>query len=76
MSSNAVESSWQRVLGWMNRQRHKPGETVSAGASHAAEAREPRHAEQVDAWEDEGGAPAVRAAGGSAVPAPPADPTH
>jgi hypothetical protein len=76
MSSNAVESRWQRFLGWINRQRQEPGESVSAGASHATEGRELPKAEQVDAWEDEGGAPAVHAAGGSAVPAPPGNPTR
>ena len=76
MSSNAVGSSWQRFLGCIKRQGQKSGETMSDGASHAPEAREQPRAEQVHAWEDEGGAPAVGAAGVSAVPAPPADPTR
>lgn len=76
MSNNAVVSRWQRFLGWINRQRRIAGESVSAGASRAIDGRKQPKAEQVDAWEDEGGAPAVRDAGGSAVPTPPANPTR
>lgn len=74
MSSNAVESSGQRFLGWINRQQQRPGEPVSAGAANATGARERAKAEQLKVWEDEGGALADRAARDRAVPALPADP--
>lgn len=77
MSSNTLEPGWQRLLGWMNRRWRKSGEPVSAGESNLAEVREPCNAEQVDAWEDEGGAPAGHAAAGDrSAPVSPADPTH
>lgn len=76
MSRNTAESSWQRLLGWIDRQRQKPGEAISTGASHATETRELAKAEQVQAWEDEGGATAGGATGGSAEPDPPADLTR
>jgi hypothetical protein len=77
MSSNAVESGWQRLRGWMNRQWHKSVDPVSPGGSGAAEARETRTTEQVQAWEDEGGAPAIPGAGGgSSARASRADPKH
>jgi len=58
MSSNAVESGWQRLRGWMNRQWRRSVDPISARASGTAEGREIRSTEQVQAWEDEGGAPA------------------
>jgi hypothetical protein len=77
MSSNAVESGWQRLRGWMKRQWRRSVDPISAGASGAAEVREMRTTEQVQAWEDEGGAPARRAiGGGGAKPASRADPQH
>ncbi len=77
MSSNALESGWQRLRGWMNRQWRRSVDPISAGASGAAEGREMRTAEQVQAWEDEGGAPARRAVGGGgSEPASRADPQH
>lgn len=77
MSSNAVESGWQRLRGWMNRQWRKSVDPISAGASEAAEGREMRSTEQVQAWEDEGGAPAIPGAGGgSSARASRADPKH
>ena len=77
MSSNAVESGWQRLRGWMNRQWRKPVDSISAGAPGAAEGRERRTTAQVQAWEDEGGAPAGRAVGGgNAEPASRTDPKH
>jgi hypothetical protein len=77
MSSNSVELGWQRLRGWMNRQWHKSVDPLSAGASGAAEGRELRTTEQVQAWEDEGGAPAPRPVGGGGPePASRADPKH
>ena len=77
MSTKAVESGWQRFRGWMNRQWRKPVDPISAGTPGAAEVRELRTKEQVQAWEDEGGAPSVpAAAGGSSTQPSPADPKH
>jgi hypothetical protein len=77
MSSNAVESGWQRLRGWMSRYRRKSGEPTSPGTAGAAEGRELRTTEQVQAWEDEGGAPAIPGAGGgSSARASRADPQH
>lgn len=77
MSSNAVESGWQRLRGWMNRQWRRSVDPMSAGASGTAQARELRSTEQVQAWEDEGGAPARRVVGGGhAEPASRTDPKH
>ena len=77
MSSNAVESGWQRLRGWMNRQWRKSVDPISAGPSGAAGGREMRPTQQVQAWEDEGGAPALRAVGGGrSEPASRADPQY
>lgn len=77
MSSNVVESGWQRLRGWMNRQWRKSVDPVSAGGSVAAEGREMRATEQVQTWEDEGGARVGRAVGGGgSEPASRADPKH
>ena len=77
MSSNAVESGWQRLLGWMNRWWCRSVDSISAGASGAAKGPELRTTEQVQAWEDEGGAPAIPGAGGgSSSQASRADPKH
>ena len=77
MSSNAVESAWQRLRDWMNRQWGKPVDPIPAGAPGAAESRELRTTEQVQAWEDEGVAPAIPgAAGGSSARASRTDPKH
>ena len=77
MSSNAVESGWQRLRGWMSGYWRKSGEPTSPGTSGAAEGRELRTTEQVQAWEGEGGAPASRAVGGGgSEPASRADPQH
>lgn len=77
MSSNAVESGWQRLRGWMNRQWRKSVDPISAGVSGAAEGRGMRTTEQVQAWEDEGGAPAIPGAGGGSSARPSrADPQH
>jgi hypothetical protein len=80
MSRHTAESSWQRFLGWIQRNPQKSGQTGTAGSSHADEARELPKPKQVNAWEDEGGATAVRADGrndgDSAAPAPPVDPTR
>jgi hypothetical protein len=77
MSSNAVESGWQRLRDWMNRQWGTSVDPTSAGAPGAAEGRELRTTEQVQAWEDEGGAPATPgAAGGSSARDSRTDPKH
>lgn len=78
MSSSAVESGWQRLRGWMNRQWRKSDEPISGGAPGAPEGRELRTTEQVQAWEDEGGAPAARRPGrvGSSETASRAAPKH
>lgn len=77
MSSNAVESGWQRLRGWMKLQWRKSVSPIPAGAPGAAEGRELRTAEQVQAWEDEGGAPARRAVGGgNTEPVSRSDPKH
>lgn len=67
MSSNAVESGWQRLLGWMNRRWCRSVDPIATGAPGAAEGRELRTTEQVQAWEDEGG---------SSARASRADPNH
>lgn len=72
MRSKGVGSSWQRVLGWFNRQRQGSGDKVSAGAPLATGVREQPKTERVAAWEDEGGATAI----GATQQAPPADPTR
>lgn len=77
MSSDAVESGWQRLRGWMSRRWRKSVDLVAAGTSSPSRGREMPATEQVQAWEDEGGAPARRSVrGGGSEPASQADPKH
>lgn len=77
MNDNEIDSGWKGLLGWMHWQWGRPREPISAEATTVARGRGLRDAQQVETWEDEGGAPAGRAAGvGVSAPEPPAEPKH
>lgn len=73
MMSDTSESGWQRLKDWLNRQWRTMAHADSAASPPTVERNDPRLAERVATWEDEGGSPAGSV---SSVPAPPVGPTH
>jgi hypothetical protein len=73
MMNDTVESGWQRLRGWLNRQWRKAGNPASAASPTAVDSVDRSLAERVATWEDEGGSPAGNV---SSVPAPQVGPAH
>lgn len=69
MGRDVVDPAWQRLVGWLKRSWRGASDGVATVEPTVADRPAPPTSERVEAWEDEGGAPAANpAAGGSPLP--------
>ena len=62
MRSDTTEAGWHRFHGWWRRRWRRPSDGPSATPMNDTERNAPRNSEELNAWEDEGGAVKDRAA--------------